>query len=472
MNRVPLSRRRFLGTGVGAAIAATAASRPDVSMAAVGTTHRDNARLRFASIGVGIRGQGLLCEASYFASCAAICDADSEHLQSAARKLDEHYRSKSVRTPVPDLCEDYRRVLERPDIDVVVIATPDHWHAKIAIEALRAGKDVYCEKPLTLTVAEGREIIRAANESGHVMAVGTQQRSGKLFQTAAALVRSGRLGAIKRITCGLDGAPSSPSLPTAAPSTGLNWNRWLGPAPYVAYREGARAKSGYGAEFPQSRAHAHFRWWYEYSGGKLTDWGAHHVDIAMWALCQSHGSLGPYRVEPIVAEHPVEFVDGMPTDDSRFNTATRFHVRVTFPDDVELDIRHSAKEDLGFGNGIMFEGEAGRFLVNRSKIVGKPVEELEVNPLPDDSYRSLHPAANAKGMWHMKNFFDSVTGESTPISDVESHHRHLTVCHVANIAMRLGRTLVFDPVAERFVNDAQADGFLVRKPRDGFNVVG
>ncbi|MEN1677986.1 MAG: Gfo/Idh/MocA family oxidoreductase [Planctomycetota bacterium] len=460
-----LNRREFLGTGAAAASLTLAGG--GVASASPG---RAEGPLRFASIGVGIRGTGLMKEATSFASCEAICDVDSMHLRRAAKTLSDHYRSKSLTARAPALCEDYRRLLDRRDIGVLVIATPDHWHAKIAIEALHAGKDIYCEKPLTLTVAEGRQIVDALQSTGRVMAVGSQQRSGKGFQKAAAMVRTGRLGKIKRVTCGLDGAPSSPGLPVVAPRASLNWNRWLGPAPYVPYREGGRPSGGYGSQFPQSRGHAHFRWWYEYSGGKLTDWGAHHVDIALWALNKTPAALGPYQVEPLAVKHPVEFIDGMPATDDRFNTATRFHVRVTLADGTEIDIRDSARDDLGFGNGVMFQGDEGRMLVNRSKVVGKPVEELRDDPLSPDDYRGLHKDANPKGLWHMDNFFRSVRGETTPISDVASHHTNLSVCHVANIAMRLNRTLVFDPGSERFVGDEQANAFLARAPREGFEL--
>ncbi|WP_197525097.1 Gfo/Idh/MocA family protein [Botrimarina hoheduenensis] len=468
MSNFATNRRGFLGAGVG--LASLGMTRHAAAEASRSATRARRDGLTYASIGVGLQGKGLMRGAAYFATCAAICDADASHLRVAEKNLSDHYREKKLAAPRPDLCEDYRRVLDRRDIDVVVIATPDHWHTKIVIEALHAGKDVYCEKPLTLTVAEGRQILDALEATGRVMQVGTQQRSGKGFQTAAAMVRDGRVGKISRVTCSLDGAPGSPVLPVASPPAELNWNRWLGPAPYVPYRQGEAPNGGYGGQFPRSRAHAHFRWWYEYSGGKLTDWGAHHVDIAMWALNKQGCDLGPYRVEPMMAEHPVEFVDGMPAQDDRFNTATEFKIRVTFGDGTELDIRNSAVDDLGFRNGVMVQGDAGRFLVNRSKLVGKPVEELESAPLPESAYKALHLDAQPGGLWHMDNFFRSVRGETTPISDVASHHQHLTVCHVANLAIRLGRTLTFDPAAERFVGDEQADAMLERAPREGFEI--
>ena len=267
----------------------------------------------------------------------------------------------------------------------------------------------------------------------------------------------------------MGGAPKSKVLPICDVPEGLDWNQWLGPAPQAEFRQANEpAKWGYGKEFPHGRSHAHFRWWYEYSGGKLTDWGAHHVDIAMWALNKSDGKIGPYDIEPIMVKHPVALEDGMPTKDDQFNVANEFHIRITFADGIEMDLRHTAKEELGFGNGIMLQGENGRFFVNRGKITGKPVEDLKKNPIAPDTYEAIFDGRTGKGQWHMQNFVECIKSRSTPNSDVASHHRHLTVCHAANIAIRLGRKLTFDPDLESFVNDEQANGFIHRSPRAGF----
>lgn len=309
------------------------------------------------------------------------------------------------------------------------------------------------------------------------MQVGTQQRSGKQFQTAVALTRAERAGKVEHVTCAIGPAPSSEALPAVGPPSTLNWNRWLGPAPWVSYREAAnKPQGGYGSGHAHSRCHAHFRWWYEYAGGKLTDWGAHHVDIAMWALGKSDGSIGKFTIDPVQVDHPVDFVDGMPTADDQFNTATNFEVRVTFADGTKLDIVDNS-ERLNFDNGIFFECANGRYMVNRGKLRGKPAEELAENPLPESALAGLYGAPTnesgpddhqARSGSHMENFFDCVKTRKTPISDVASHHRHLSVCHVSNIAMRLGRKLTYDPSVERFVNDKQADGLLSRQPRKGF----
>ena len=235
------------------------------------------------------------------------------------------------------------------------------------------------------------------------------------------------------------------------------------------YREGKLVDTGgWGAGYPFSRTHRYFRWWYEYSGGKLTDWGAHHVDIAMWALDKLHADIGLVTIDPIEHVHPVPFVDGYPTQNDRFNAALRFKVKVTFADGVEMMVRNAAVEDLGFDNGIMFEGSKGRFLVNRGKLVGKPVEMLKEDPLPEDALEKLYGTKVPKNQ--MDNFFECVKTRATPVSDVESHHRMISICHAVNIAMRLDRKLTFDPKKEVFVGDPQANTFLAREQRKGYEI--
>ena len=473
------TRRDFLKTSLtSAAGAGFLASFPSAANGFRGA----NERPVIAFIGTGIRYGHLMMSSLRYASVAGFCDVDSNQLSAAVRNFQSAYDNADLAPPAVAMCEDYRRILERPDIDAVVVATPDHWHTKIAIEAMRAGKDVYCEKPLTLTIAEGRQILDAIDETGRVCQVGTQQRSGEQFQTAAMLMRSGRVGNAKRVTVGIGDSPVSDALPVLPPPSGLNWNRWLGPAPWTPYRAAPELPGGgYGSQYPFGRGHGHFRWWYEYAGGKITDWGAHHVDIALWALNKSDGASGRFTVDPIEVEHPVEFVDGYPAVDDRFNAATRFSVRVTYEDDgVELDIASSAG-DLKFDNGIMFQGDSGRYFVNRGKLTGKPVEELVDNPLSDSDYNDLYPGLKNNGLaddhdgrtvGHIGHFMDCVKTRKTPISDVGSHHRHLTVCHATNLAMRLGRKLTFDTASERFVGDEQANTFLAREPRKGFEIEG
>ncbi|MFN5585478.1 MAG: Gfo/Idh/MocA family protein, partial [Planctomyces sp.] len=361
-----------------------------------------------------------------------------------------------------EMFEDYRKLLDRKDIDVVTIVTPDHWHSKIAIEALRAGKDVYCEKPLTLTIDEGKQIRKVLEETKRVFQVGTQQRSEMAlrFLHAVAMVREGRIGELKTVTCAIGGAPSSGEIPVAEIPKELNWDMWLGQAPLTDYR--FKATNG---RYGNSRCHYEFRWWYEYSGGKMTDWGAHHVDIAAWAF--NLENTGPVKVEPVSAVHPVAFNDGMPTDPSQYNTATQFHVTATFKNGAVLHIRDSAN-DLGFDNGLLLEGTTGRIFVNRGKLTGDAVDALKTNPLKEETLKTLYKGKTPGN--HMQNFFECIGDRTQPISDVHSHHRAMTVCHLANIAIRLDRTIQWDPDTEQIVNDPQAATWQAREQRKGYEI--
>ena len=289
-----LSRRSFLQSSV--APVAWCIAAPTVWAQGYGSAIE---RPVFGFIGAGIRYGQLVNDAMRFGPAAAICDVDSGQLERGLARHSKVYADKGLSAARPAAYEDYRRVLDRKDIDVVTIGTPDHWHTKMAIDAMRAGKDVYCEKPLTLTIDEGRAIRRALKDTGRVMQVGAHQRSGRQFQMACALLRSGRIGKPTRLACAIGGSPTSDSLPVCAPPSELNWNRWLGQTPYVPYcASPTLPESGYGSDYPYSRCHVHFRWWYEYGGGKITDWGAHHVDIAMWALASPTGASGRSRSTP------------------------------------------------------------------------------------------------------------------------------------------------------------------------------
>lgn len=445
------TRRQFLRTTTGMAASAAAIPYTFTAQRARAAAGSDS-DFRIGCIGVGDRWSSIGGRSdnhfgavggnvAQFGKILAVSDVDRSRMESANQLVG----GKAA------MHEDYRHILDDKTIDVVTIVTPDHWHTKIAIEAMLAGKDVYCEKPLTLTIEEGQRISRVAKQTGRVFQVGTQQRSemGKRFVTAVALVQSGRIGDVRKLQCAIGGAPSGGPFPIVAPPDHLNWERWLGQAPLVPYRE--------------RRCHYEFRWWYEYSGGKLTDWGAHHVDIAHWVAGLE--DTGPESIRPVMVKHPVPLENGMPTRDDSYNTATEFFIECTFPNGVELVIRHDTD------NGVLVEGTKGRFFVNRGKIVGEPVDELQDNPLPEDAleraYRGmkLHDH-NA----HMANFFDCVLQRRDPISDVHTHHRALTTCHLANIAIRLGRTIQWDPASEKIVGDEEAATWVRRDQRKGYEI--
>ena len=447
------TRRRFL-QGVATAGAATIL---------VPTTNRAfgqrsaNDRPVFATIGLRNQGWAITQKSFSFADFAALADIDSNVLGIHVEKTDMEQGRK------PDAYKDYRKVLDRKDIDAVMIATPDHWHTKIVVEAMYAGKDVYCEKPLTLTIDEGKLIEKVVKETGRVVQVGTMQRteSDLHFLKALALVRQGRIGTVKRVTCGIGGMPASPVIPTAPVPEGLDWDFWLGPAPSVPYRALPELREGYGGGVPlYSNAHYSFRNWHEYSGGTITDWGAHHVDIACWAIGAS--DMGPSKVTPVDFTLPVEYKDGHPLVDDQYNVATSFRIRADMPNEVELILTNEGD------NGILFEGTEGRFFVNRGRISGKPVENLQDDPLPEGAIEEVYGGKVSEN--HTANFIESMRSRKQPISDVWSHNRMLEICHLANIAMRLDRELNWDPVRREIVDDAQANLFLARESRKEYEI--
>jgi predicted dehydrogenase len=416
-----------------------------------------NDRLVLGCIGTGDRWDAVGPQAMHHADCVAVCDVDRHHMEKGQHKALEILARKGKDYTV-DMYEDYRKLLDRQDIDVVTIVTPDHWHAKIAIDAMRAGKDVYCEKPLTLTVREGQQIRKVLQETGRVFQVGTQQRSEMdlRFLKAVAMVKDGRIGKVQRVICDIGGAPSAHDIPEAEVPPQLNWDMWLGQTPVVKYRSKPS-----GGKYPHSRVHYEFRWWYEYSGGKMTDWGAHHVDIASWAIGMDQS--GPLTLEG-EAEHPCEFRNGYPTRDDCYNTATKFDVTVMCPGDIEMHIVSHSRD----GNGILFEGTEGRFHVSRGNMKGKPVEDLKDHPIPEERLIELYKGKKPGN--HMANFFECVRDRTDPISDVYSHHRAMTTCHLANIAIRLGRKITWDSEREQIVGDAEAASFLAREQRKGYEI--
>ena len=420
-----------------------------------------NERPRVAAVGTGsrwyIRATGIdkhygsAPEFRKFGDYVAICDVDASRIGRAKEIVNEWTGS------APTTTKDYRAVLDDDSIDIVHISTPDHWHAKLAIEAMLAGKDVYCEKPMTLTIDEGRKICEVCKSTGRVVQIGTQQRSARQFIQAIAMIRSGRIGQVFKATCSIGGAPISPQLPVVTPPKDLDWDLWLGPAPEAQFRYLA---GDYGETKSWSRCHYEFRWWYEYSGGKLTDWGAHHVDIATWGLGKTE--TGPVSIDPVMVKHPVEFKDGYPLDSTRYNTAQQFLIRATFADGAQIELRHDQ------GNGILFEGTKGRIFVNRGKLTGRAVEDLQSNPLPDGALEKVYKDRPLTD--HFRNFFEAARDQKEPISDVYSHHRALSTCHLAGIAARLGRKLSWNPDSESFIDDPLAQSFVARPSRKGFEI--
>ena len=418
------NRRNFLQSSAG--LLAGAGLAPHLLTGSLqslaGEPGSKNDRFVIGAIGLGGQGTSIANAARRYGDIVAVCDVD----QSRAEKAKGEFGGKA------EIYGDYRKLLERPDIELVTIGTPDHWHTAIAVAALRAGKDVYCEKPLTLTIDEGKLLVRVVKETGRVFQVGTQQRSDDRFRLACELVRNGRIGKLQKVTVTLPDSDAGGPFAVQPVPPGLDWDFWLGQAPKTDY-------------IPQ-RCHYQFRWWYEYSGGIMTDWGAHHMDIAHWGMGIEQG--GPLSVEG----HGT-----LPNIPNGYNTPNRFTVDYLYPNDVHLLV------DIG-DNGVLFEGDKSRVYVNRGRITGKPVEELAENPLPEDRIK-LYVSRN-----HMGNFIDCVRSRQTPISDVVSQHRSVSACHLANISLRLGRKLNWDAAKEEFVGDSEANSMLSRQQRAPYTI--
>lgn len=386
---------------------------------------------------IGMRYQGTVIarKAEAHGDIVAIADVD-QHVREQAR---------AGFGSTPRIFEDYRDLLDRKDVDVVTIGTPDHWHTKMVVDACRAGKDVYVEKPLTLTVDEGKLLRRVVEETGRVVQVGSWQRSDHRFRLAVELVRQGRLGELRRVDVVLGKNKQGGPFEVRPVPKHFNWDLWQGQTPAVPY-------------IPE-RSHYTFRWWYEYSGGQMTDWGAHHIDIAQWGI----------NSYPVAIEGKAQF----PDVENGYNVATDFHALYRFANGVGMTVSDHGR------NGIMFTGTKGRIFVNRGSIEGKPVEDLAHNPLPREEFTvyehdNLDRPERAGKLDaivnHMGNFFDCIANRKRPVSDVESQHRSVSTCHLGNISMRLGRPLEWDPEREEFVDDSEANGWLSREQREGFEI--
>jgi predicted dehydrogenase len=396
-----------------------------------------NDRPGIALIGCGGKGRDDAANASNHGEIVAVCDVDDNHAAEAAQRF-------TVGGKVPARYSDFRRLLERRDVHAVVNATPDHWHTLVNIAAARAGKDIYGEKPLTLTIGEGRHVIDAVRRHGVVLQTGTQQRSSERFHLACELVRNGRIGRLQRAEVWLPAGLRDGPFATLPVPSGLNWDFWQGQAPRVDY--------------VRQRCHTFFRYWYDYSGGTMTDWGAHHNDIAYWAI----GLVAPREVEANPLSQPIP---------GGYTAFAEYDVRYTYANGVDLHVR-TTRDDNIFGerlrpggqrNGIRFVGTNGWIWVNRSEITASDRDLLRA-PLPAGAVR-LPVSRN-----HMRNFFDCVRSRALPICDVETGHRSASICHLGAIALRTGLKLTWDSDREEFTGpgSAEASRYLTRTMREPY----
>jgi predicted dehydrogenase len=397
-----------------------------------------NYRPAIALIGCGGQGSGDAVNALRFGDVVAVCDVDQKHLDQAVAKFTKDGK-------VPAQFTDFRKLLERDDIHGVINGTPDHWHSLVNIAAAKAKKDIYSEKPLTLTIDEGRHVVKAVRDHQVVLQTGTQQRSMQRFRMACDLVRNNRIGKLKEVTVWLPaGRREGPFASKPVPPE-LDWDFWQGQAPKVDY-------------VPE-RCHVWFRYWYEYSGGTMTDWGAHHMDIGYWAI----GLPAPTLIESKALTLPIP---------GGYTTISDYEVKFTYPNGVVFNVR-STPDDDPFGgvvkkdgqrNGIHFEGSDGWIWVNRDEIKASDMDMLR-KPLPEGTER-LYVSND-----HMGNFFDCMRSRKDPICPVEVGHRSASVCHLGAISLRTGHSLQWDPDNENFtgVNAAAANAHVARVMRPPYD---
>ncbi len=425
------NRRSFLQT---AAAMAAATSLPnwylnELAQSAAAAPLWDE-KPAIALIGCGGMGKGDANNASRFGRIVALCDVDDSQL-AAAKKL----------WPDAETYKDFRKVMDRKDIQVVICGTVDHWHTLISLAALRSKKDVYCEKPLTLTIEEGQHLVSAVRDTGGILQTGSQQRSEKNFRLACELVRNGRIGKLQHISVWLPrGRREGPFTKSSAPA-GFDWNMWQGPTPEV--------------EYVKERTHVTFRYWWDYSGGTMTDWGAHHNDIALWGLGLERS--GPVSID---AKPTVEMIpDG-------FSATSEYAVDYVYANGVTHSCYSTAANEWngavadpkGQQHGVKFEGADGWIWVTRGAIEASNPEFL-TTPLASDAVR-LYESND-----HMGNFFDCIRTRKAPICEAEIGHRSASLCHLGVLSLRLGRKLQWNPEAEQFVGDDDANHWLRRELR-------
>lgn len=423
-----LTRRRFIRGGVASACLASVAPQivPSSVLGADGHTAPSN-RITVGFIGTGGHGMGWNMP-PYLrhkdAQVVAVCDVDDSHRFRAHEAVTEHYKIKDCFST-----RDFREVLARKDIDTVMISTPDHWHTLISLYAIQAGKDVQCEKP-TLTIHEGRVLSKAVRKHEKVFQTSTEDRSVPEYHRMAELVRNGRIGKLQRIEVILPQQPTVPGDPTPQPVPDrLDYEMWLGPAPFAPYT--------------RDRVHFNFRWIQDYSGGIVCDWGAHLFDTAQWANDTEHS--GPTEIEGT----------GNYWEGGLYNTVKDYDVTYRYDNGVVMTCKPGNPSIKFIGTDGWVGNTGWRGPVEASS---KEILESKIGP------GEIHLYTNPNG--EHDDFLKCVRSRKDPYFPVEIGHRVSTVCHLGNIAIKLGRKLKWDPKAERFVGDDSANDLLDRKRRD------
>ena len=443
-----ISRRRFLRT-TAAITAATGVPAWFIELeqahAASPRPLGANDRPGVALVGCGGQGTGDCMAAAGFGDVIAVCDVDDSHAEAAAKRFTKDGR-------VPEKYKDFRKLMERDDVHAIVNGTPDHWHTLVNLLAVKTDKDVYTEKPMTLTIDEGKRLVQAVRDNKRILQVGSQQRSDRNFRLACELVRNGRVGKLQHMIVGLPTGPVGGPFPEKPVPAGLDWDYYVGQTPMTPYR--------------QVNCHGNFRWWYQFSGGQMTDWGAHHNDIAQWGNGTERS--GPVEID---GKSLREMIRGGYDAASKYRVDCKYANGVTMAivDEstrTERDVMNVTNKNgqRQTPNGVQFIGSDGWIFVARGAIKASS-EELLQKPLPESAVK-LYKSSN-----HMGNFFDSIRSRKDPICDVEIGHRSITVAHLGVISVRMKQRLKWNPEKEEFVgeNAREANQWLTREQRKPYD---
>jgi len=426
-----MSRRRFLGNVAG--VSAAAVGFPHIiSSSALGADGAvaPSERIVMGCIGVGSQGTGNMRGflGKKDAQVVAVCDVDRGHRDSAKRLVDRAYKNMDCQTYA-----DFRELIARADIDALSLAMPDHWHSIPVVMAAQAGKDMYGEKPLARTIHEAKVMRDTVNRYGRIWQTGSWQRSVDNFRRGCELVRNGRIGKVTRVEVGLPTGGGGGTPPVSEPPQGLDWDFWLGPAPWTAFRK-------YGNQAP----HWDWRWIMDYSGGQLTDWAGHHIDIAHWGL--GLDDTGPVEIEG----------KGVYPKDGIYDVPTEYKFTCKYADGLELIV--ASDRQVPKGMGTVWYGEKGWVHVDRGRQATEPANLWNETIGPNETrlYKSTD---------HQQNFLDCVKSREKAIAPIEVACRSISVGLLGEIAMLLERRVRWDPVKEDFVNDPEASRLLSRPMR-------
>jgi predicted dehydrogenase len=363
------------------------------------------------------------------------CDVYEVKRQRFEKRVNEFY-SKAKKKIEIKTYENYQDLLANKQVDAVVIASPDHWHALMAIDACKAGKDVYLEKPLTFTIKEGQALTKAVRDNKRILAVGSQQRSDANFQLATQLAREGKIGVIEKINAHVGAPPTPYNLPEQPVPAGLNWDLWLGPNPYLHYNEELNPPISLNPD-KDEQFWGGWRWYKEVGGGFTTDWGAHMFDVAQWGIGMDRS--GPVEIIPAGYQDTkyltFKYSNGIILTEEPFNEMTK---------------------------GVKFWGSNGWIEISRDHFTASDPALLIVKKEGAGPYET--------GMSHLQNFIDSLRNRKDPVVPVEVGHSSCTVCNLGNIAYELMRPVAWNPETQTFVNDAEAEKFFHRTYREGYSL--